>query len=127
MHQRKYTLKIISEVGLSTAKSASTLLHPYVQLMTKECDEANEKGSDDRLLEDAIVYRRLVGKLLYLNVTRPDISFATQTLGQFLYQHKQYHLNVALKVVRYIKDPIGIGVLLSSKSHKQLEVYCDID
>ena len=77
MHQRKYTLAIISKAGLSAAKPAATPLDPYVQLTTKEYDEINGTNKDDKLLTEPTVYRRLVGKLLYLNVTRPDISFAT--------------------------------------------------
>uniref|UniRef100_A0A3Q7EXU2 Reverse transcriptase Ty1/copia-type domain-containing protein n=1 Tax=Solanum lycopersicum TaxID=4081 RepID=A0A3Q7EXU2_SOLLC len=127
MHQRKYALEIISEVGLGAAKPVSTPLDPYVRLTTKEYDDMNGKGEEDKLLEDATTYRRLVGKLLYLNVTRPDIAFATQTLSQFLHQPKQSHLNVALRIVRYIKSQAGQGVLLSSKSSKQLKVYCDAD
>ena len=87
----------------------------------------NGKGEEDKLLEDATIYRRLVGKLLYLNVTRPDIAFATQTLSQFLHQPKQSHFNAALRIVRYVKSQAGQGVLLSSKSSKQLKVYCDED
>uniref|UniRef100_A0A3Q7HBH0 Reverse transcriptase Ty1/copia-type domain-containing protein n=1 Tax=Solanum lycopersicum TaxID=4081 RepID=A0A3Q7HBH0_SOLLC len=127
MHQRKYSLEIISEAGLSAAKPAATPLDPYVQLTTKEYDEINGMNKDDMLLTEPSVYRRLVGKLLYLNVTRPDIAFATQTLSQFLHQPKQSHLNAALKVVRYIKKEAGLGVLLSSTKSKELQIYCDSD
>ena len=127
MHQRKYSLEIISEAGLSAAKPAATPLDPYVQLTTKEYDEINGTNKDDKLLTEPTVYRRLVGKLLYLNVTRPDIAFATQTLSQFLHQPKQSHLNAALKVVRYIKRQVGLGVLLSSAKSKERQIYCDSD
>ncbi|XP_049366732.1 uncharacterized mitochondrial protein AtMg00810-like [Solanum verrucosum] len=127
MHQRKYTLEIISEVGLGAAKPASTPFDPYVQLTTKEYDEQYGINKEDKLLENPSVYRRLVGKLLYLNITRPDITFATQTLSQFLHQPKQSHLNAALKVVKYIKGEAGLGVLFSSKNNNQLKVYCDSD
>lgn len=68
-----------------------------------------------------------MGKLLYLNVSRPDISFSTHTLSQFLHQPKQSHLNTALKVVRYIKNQASLGVLFSSSNTKQLQVYRDSD
>ena len=64
---------------------------------------------------------------MYLNVTRPDSAFATQTLSQFLHQPKQSHLNAALQVVKYVKGQAGLGVLFSSKNKKQLKVYCDSD
>uniref|UniRef100_A0A3Q7I1E5 Reverse transcriptase Ty1/copia-type domain-containing protein n=1 Tax=Solanum lycopersicum TaxID=4081 RepID=A0A3Q7I1E5_SOLLC len=117
----------LSNFGLGAAKPVSTPLDPYVRLTTKEYDDVNGKEQEDKLLEDATIYRRLVGKLLYLNVTRPNIAFATQTLSQFLHQPKQSHLNAALRVVRYIKSQAGQGVLISSKSSKQLKVYCDAD
>uniref|UniRef100_A0A3Q7GGA9 Sulfotransferase n=1 Tax=Solanum lycopersicum TaxID=4081 RepID=A0A3Q7GGA9_SOLLC len=66
---------------------------------------------------------KVLKKLLYLNVTRPDIAFATQTLSQFLHQPKQSHLNAALKVVRYIKNQAGQGVLLSKiKAQSKLQL-----
>lgn len=77
MHQRKYALEIISEAGLGAAKPASTPLDPNKKLTTKEYDDLCDKGNADQLLTNASRYRRLFGKILYLTVTRPDISFAT--------------------------------------------------
>ncbi|XP_060187097.1 uncharacterized mitochondrial protein AtMg00810-like [Lycium barbarum] len=137
MHQRKYTLEIISEAGLGAARPASTPMDPNTKLTTIEYDEMitankgeDEKksiSSEDKLLQDAGVYRRMVGKLLYLTVTRPYISFAIQTLSQFLHQTKQSHLDVAMRVVRYIKGQAGLGILLSSKPSKKMAVLCDAD
>uniref|UniRef100_A0A3Q7ITP7 Reverse transcriptase Ty1/copia-type domain-containing protein n=1 Tax=Solanum lycopersicum TaxID=4081 RepID=A0A3Q7ITP7_SOLLC len=123
----EFTLEIISEVGLSAPKPATTPLDSFVKLTTKKYDEVNNIGHDDKLLEDPNIYKRLIGKLFYLTVTRPDIAYATQTLSQFLQQPKQSHLNETLKVVRYIKGEAGWGILLSSKSSKHLNVYCDLD
>lgn len=103
MHQRKYTLEIISEASLSVAKPTTTQLDPYVQLSTKQYDEANDRDNTDSLLKDPSIYRRLVGNLLYLTLTIPDISFASHTLAQFLQQLKQSHLNVVVRVLKYIK------------------------
>ncbi|XP_027769905.1 uncharacterized protein LOC114075652 [Solanum pennellii] len=124
---KKYILEIISEAGLSAAEPATTPLDPFVKLTTKKYDEVNNIGHDDKLLKDPSIYRRLIGKLLYLTVTRPDITYAIQTLSQFFQQPKQSHLNAALKVVRYIKGQAGLGILLSSKSSKHQNVYYDSD
>ena len=56
MHQRKYTLAIISKAGLSAAKPAATPLDPYVQLTTREYDELNGTNKNDKLLTDPAVY-----------------------------------------------------------------------
>uniref|UniRef100_A0A3Q7ITX9 Reverse transcriptase Ty1/copia-type domain-containing protein n=1 Tax=Solanum lycopersicum TaxID=4081 RepID=A0A3Q7ITX9_SOLLC len=123
----EFTLEIISEAGLSAAKPATTPFDSFVKLTTKKYDEVNNIGHDDKLLEDPNIYRRLIGKLLYLTVTRPDIAYATQTLSQFLHQPKQSHLIATVKVVRYIKGQAWWGIFLSSKSSKHLNVYCDLD
>ncbi|XP_070017536.1 uncharacterized mitochondrial protein AtMg00240-like [Nicotiana sylvestris] len=82
---------------------------------------------EDELLKDVASYQRLIGKLLYLTMTRPDISFVVQTLSQFLQQPKKSHMEAALRIVRYIKREPGIYVLLSSKLTTQLNAYCDAD
>ncbi|XP_070003515.1 uncharacterized mitochondrial protein AtMg00810-like [Nicotiana sylvestris] len=106
MHQRKYALKLISEVGLSAAKPVVTPLDTNIKLTTKEFDDHcnKTKNSGSEQLADQKAYQRLVGKLLYLTMTRPNISFSVQTLSQFLQQPKRSHMEATLRVVSYIKN-----------------------
>ncbi|KAL3352209.1 hypothetical protein AABB24_020328 [Solanum stoloniferum] len=73
------------------------------------------------------MYQKLVGKLLYLNMTRPDISFCTQTLSQFLQQPKKSHMDDALRVVKYLKGQLGQGLLFGSSSHGMITAFCYAD
>ena len=68
--QRKYILDLLTETGLLGCKPASIPMDPSVKLSTE----------DGVLLENPEVYRRLIGKLLYLTFTRPDITFAVHQL-----------------------------------------------
>ncbi|XP_019238460.1 PREDICTED: uncharacterized protein LOC109218540 [Nicotiana attenuata] len=81
----------------------------------------------DELLSDPNSYQRIVGKLLYLAMTSPDINYDVQNLRQFMHKLKRSYLEGALKVVRYLKNASGLGILLSSKPSKQLTVHCDAD
>ncbi|XP_070035471.1 uncharacterized mitochondrial protein AtMg00810-like [Nicotiana tomentosiformis] len=91
MHQRKYTLELIFELGLGAAKPATTPLETNAMLTTKEFDDHLTSPSlgEDELLSDASSYHRLISKLLYLTITRPDIAFSVQTLSQFPHQPKK--------------------------------------
>jgi hypothetical protein len=102
LNQRKYALELISGVGLGGCRPVSTPMEHNQRLTTVEYDKHLGK-TDDAELEDVGSYQRLVGKLLYLTITRPDISFAVQVLSQFMQQPKQSHLEAALRVVKYIK------------------------
>ena len=87
INQRKYALEIISETGLGGAKPAWTPLEINEKLTTIELDKLTGK-EDDGMLEDVGQYQRVIGRLLYLTLTRPDIAFSVQTLSQFLQQPK---------------------------------------
>lgn len=80
MHQRKYALELVSETGLAGARPASPPLEYNVKLTSAE------PGNDyhDKLLSGVGEYQRMVGKLLYLTNTRLDITFAVQTLSQYI-------------------------------------------
>lgn len=81
MHQRKYALELITEVGLSVARLAGTPIDINVKLTSKLYDDNIHKGREEDPLVDVTMYQKLIGKLLYLNMTRPNISFSTQTLS----------------------------------------------
>uniref|UniRef100_A0A3Q7J8J8 Reverse transcriptase Ty1/copia-type domain-containing protein n=1 Tax=Solanum lycopersicum TaxID=4081 RepID=A0A3Q7J8J8_SOLLC len=89
MNQRKYALEMISEVGLAAAKPVMTPLECNMKLTSVEFDEGNVTTDD--LFPDINKYQRLVGKLLYLTNTRPDIAFAVQSLSQFMQKPKRSH------------------------------------
>lgn len=64
---------------------------------------------DDTELSNKSSYQRLIGRLLYLTWTRPDIGFAVQTLSQFLQNPKRTHMEAALKVVKIHKKGTSYG------------------
>ncbi|KAL0451508.1 UNVERIFIED_CONTAM: Retrovirus-related Pol polyprotein from transposon RE2 [Sesamum latifolium] len=72
-------------------------------------------------------YRRLVGRLLYLEFTRLDISHPVQQLSQFLNNPCEDHWNAALHVVRYLKGCPSKGLFLPSDNSLALQAYYDAD
>ncbi|KAG7563712.1 Ribonuclease H-like superfamily [Arabidopsis suecica] len=115
--QRKYTLDIISECGMIGAKPVST---PIEQNHTL----AKEEGE---FYSDPTKYRRLVGRLVYLAITRPDLCYAVHLLAQFLTQPRQRHWDAAIRLVRYLKGTCGQGLLLNKDSDLHVDAYCDSD
>ncbi|XP_019058657.1 PREDICTED: uncharacterized protein LOC109116882 [Tarenaya hassleriana] len=91
--------------------------------------DCNGKMQSDsgQLMEDITSYRRLVGRLLYLTITRPDIAFAVHKLSQFLSKPTTVHMQAANKVVRYLKDNLGQGLFYSSESDVKLNAFADAD
>ncbi|KAL0328067.1 UNVERIFIED_CONTAM: Retrovirus-related Pol polyprotein from transposon RE1 [Sesamum calycinum] len=72
-------------------------------------------------------YRRLVGRLLYLSFTRPDISFGAQQLSQFVHQPAQAHMDAALHLVRYLKGIPDQGLFFPFSNSLNLTAFCDAD
>ncbi|XP_021722723.1 uncharacterized protein LOC110690198 [Chenopodium quinoa] len=115
--QRKYAPDIISETGLLGAKPADFPMEQNHKLALAE----------GRVLEDVEKYRRLVGRLIYLSVTRPELVYSVHILSQFMRTPKEKHWDAALRVVRYLKKNPGQGILLRSDSALRLEGWCDSD
>ncbi|XP_055822208.1 uncharacterized mitochondrial protein AtMg00810-like [Solanum dulcamara] len=114
---------------MTAVKPVATPIDANIKLTSKLYDDhVNQKQEEphDSLIDQA-AYQKLIGKLLYLSMTRPDIAFSTQTLSQFLNQPKKFHMEAALRVVKYLKRQPGQGILLSNKSDNQITVFCDAD
>ncbi|CAM8892481.1 unnamed protein product [Rhodiola kirilowii] len=79
------------------------------------------------LLADSIHYRRLVGKLIYLTITRPDLAYPVHILSQFMQNPTEEHLSATLRLLRYLKAAPAQGILFPSKSDLQLCAFCDGD
>ena len=115
--QRKYALDLLENAGLLACKPASVPMDPYVHL-----------SSDDGVpLLSATPYRELIGHLLYLTITRPDITFVIHKLSQFLQKPTDVHLNAAHRVLKYLKGNPGQGLFYSSSSELCLNAFADAD
>lgn len=68
-----------------------------------------------------------MGRLIYLSITRPDISYPVHILSQFMKAPRELQWEAAMRVVQYLKGMDGQGILLSSQSDLNLSVYCNAD
>ena len=73
------------------------------------------------------MYCRLVGRLIYLCFTRPDLSYSVHVLSQFIQQPRVEHWTTALRVMRYLKGNLRQGMFLDSDSDMKLYGWCDVD
>ncbi|KOM45908.1 hypothetical protein LR48_Vigan06g121400 [Vigna angularis] len=78
-------------------------------------------------LDDPLPYRRLVGRLVYLTNTRPDIVFATQQLSQFMSKPTKAHHAAAMHVLRYLKGCPGTGLFFPRIYHTHVSSFSDAD
>ncbi|KAL0453616.1 UNVERIFIED_CONTAM: putative mitochondrial protein [Sesamum latifolium] len=115
--QTKYIKDIVVDTGLLDARTASTPLPPCIKFTS----DAGAK------LTHPDIYRQLVGKLLYLNFTKPDTSYACQQLSQYLHNPYQQHLDVTLHLVCYLKGTLHKGIFFPSQNTLSLKVYSDVD
>ncbi|XP_020233066.1 uncharacterized protein LOC109813314 [Cajanus cajan] len=115
--QRKYCLELITDSGLIGCKTTSTPMDDSLRL--------HQDSSEP--LADPLSYIWLVGRLIYLTSTRPDIVFTTQQLSQFMVAPTQTHFQAALRVIRYLKGCPGKGLFFSHQSSTNLLGFSDAD
>ncbi len=58
------------------------------------------------LVEDTIMYRRIVGSLIYMTITRPNLSYAVGVVSQFMQTPRKPHLDAMNRILRYVKHTL---------------------
>ncbi|KAG6521936.1 hypothetical protein ZIOFF_019070 [Zingiber officinale] len=101
--QRKYVLDLLKETGKLGSRLASTPIEVNHDL-------TSSSGEDLTSLEKG-TYQRLVGKLLYLSMTRPDITYAVSVVSQYMHAPKTIHMKAVDRILRYLKSCPGKGLL----------------
>jgi len=115
--QRKYVLDLLEETELLNSKSVETPIDPNIKLLPSQGEP----------LSDPEKYKRLVGKLIYLTITRPDISFAVSVVSQFLNSPCVNHLNAVTLILKYIKGSLGKCLLYGHNDYIGVVCYTDVD
>ncbi|KAL6133377.1 hypothetical protein ACLB2K_065614 [Fragaria x ananassa] len=106
INQRKYLVDLLEEAHMVDIKPCVIPLDSKLRLEVKG-DKLRNIGE----------YQRLVGKLIYLTVTRPDISFAVSLVSQFMHAPTEEHLQIVKRILRYLKGSIGRGILMKQNQH----------
>ena len=88
-------------------KPVDTLIDPNVKFVPRQGEP----------LQDPRRYRQLVGRLNYLNITRPNISFPVSVVSQFLQSSCDSHWDVVIRILYYLKGTPGQGVLYENSGH----------
>ena len=109
-------LDLLSEIGKLGAKPCSSPMALGVHL-TREGE----------LFEDPERYRRLVGKLNYLTVTRPDIAYSVSVVSQYMSSSTVDNWAVVEHILCYLKGALGLGILYSNHGHNRVECFIDAD
>lgn len=117
LNQRKYCIELLDVTGFLDSKSASVPMDPGTQLG----DTVGE------LLLDPSRFRRLLGRLMYLSISRPDIIFAINRLSQLMTNPRTTHLQALHQVLRYLKSSPGQGLFFPSTTDTVITAYVDSD
>ena len=114
LNQGKYVVEILKRLK---CKVMATPMYSNLKLL-----------ADDSLeLVDVTHYRQIIGSLMYLTNTIPDICFAVNTLSQYLVQPRRVHLVATKHVMRYLKGTIDFGLYYDGSHEYRLYGYIDAD
>ena len=111
----KYIQDLLSRVALTDHRTVDTPMELGVQL----------RATNGEPLADPTRYLHLVGSLVYLGITRPDISHAVHILSQFVSAPTQLHYTHLLRVLRYLRGTSSRRLFFSRSSPLELQAYSD--
>ncbi|GKC74741.1 putative reverse transcriptase domain-containing protein [Tanacetum coccineum] len=120
LNQRKYKLDLLSKYGMLACKPAKTPLMSKLVI-------SNEATDDDPILDNITDYQKLMGKLIYLTNTRPDVSYVVHYLSQFMHSPLKSHIKIAIKILRYLKSCPGLGIHIVKNSGMSLKAFSYAD
>ncbi|XP_065637550.1 uncharacterized mitochondrial protein AtMg00810-like [Quercus suber] len=115
LSQAKYASDLLSKAGIIDNKIVSTPLEYNAKLTPL----------DGEPISDASCYHQLVGSLIYLTVTRLDISRAVGMVSKFMDAPRSVHYAAILRILRYVKGTLYHGLHYSSRSTLELHTYSD--
>ncbi|XP_028086237.1 uncharacterized protein LOC114287156 [Camellia sinensis] len=117
LSQRKYVLDLLTETGLLGTRPSDTPMDSSVK----------PAGDTDDLFTDIGHYHRLVGKLIYLTVTHPDITYVVGVVTQFMHAPRQPYFVAMCRILQYLKRAPGRGLFYRPSSSLSVTGFSDAD
>lgn len=115
--KKKYTLDLLNTYNMTNVKPLHLPLDSRTKLTLDKHDPS----------PNPVIYERLLVKLIYLIITRPDIAFPVQVLSQYMQHPTSVYMQTTKRLLRYLIGTHSQGIMLASSSAAQLTAYCDSD
>jgi hypothetical protein len=113
--QKKYALEVLEKFGMN---KCNPVLNPIVPGCRLSKDE-------DGVKVDSTIYKQIVGSLMYLTATRPDMMFVVSLISRYMSNPTELHMEAAKRILRYLKGTTDFGVFY--RGTRELNVYTDSD
>lgn len=114
MSQAKYVQDLTTDVGLQECRP-----------MTSPTQHGNSLSREGVRMQDPEKYKRLVGRLLYLNFIKPDMTFCSQQLSQYISKPCEHHYQAGIHALKYLKGNSHLGLFYPTDNELQLHGYSD--
>ncbi|KAI0510265.1 hypothetical protein KFK09_010866 [Dendrobium nobile] len=116
LSQPQYAKSILQQAGMSSSNS----------LANPNCTKLPQQFGNDPILSDPQNYRKITGSLLYLTITRPDISYSVNILSQHMHNPMPEHIYLLKRLLRYISGTQYFGIPIT-KHNLSLTSFSDAD
>lgn len=117
INQSKYVKGVLERFGMASSK-------PVTNPVTVGSKISKH---DDGKLVDSTLYKQVIGSLMYLNATRPDIAYFVSLVSRFMERPTENHYMAAKRILRYLRGTADMGILYKREGQNHLEAYCDSD
>lgn len=115
--QSKYGKEILERFGMNNSRPVDNHVVPSYKLC--------KKGNGTEV--DATTYKQIVGSLMYLTATRPDLMYVVCLISRYMEKPTDIHLQAAKRVLRYLQGTVDMGILYSKGGSEELIAYVDSD
>ncbi|KAK6121804.1 hypothetical protein DH2020_044417 [Rehmannia glutinosa] len=115
--QRRYAMEVLKRFDMDKCNSVHNPFVPGYKLMRDE----------NGVKVDSCRYKQIVGSLMYLSATRPDIMFAVSLLSRYMDRPTELHFQAAKRVLRYVKCTVDLGIFYKNGGDEKLISYTDSD
>ena len=115
--QRKYAMEILKKFRMENCKAVETPMQAKVTF----CKDDGAAKVEENL------YRSMIGCLMYLTASRPDIVHAVSLLSRFMHCANEKHLQATKRILRYVKGTVDCGVKYARSDQLQLVGFSDSD